>query len=143
MSVQASGEAVPAPPGAVPAGLRGALRIADRVVAKLASQAAREALRDGPEADRVPENRRQPRANVTVRKSPRHGGTLPPLGEARVRISVELGYPSDVGAQCGAVRRQVAERVRELAGMDVPQVSVTVERLHSAQTRRADEVRVR
>ena len=52
-------------------------------------------------------------------------------GVRAVRVAVELGYPSDIGAQCGAVRRHVATRVGELTGMEVPDVAVTVERLHS------------
>lgn len=62
---------------------------------------------------------------------------------ARVRVSLELDYPSDIGAQCGAVRRQVVERVRTLAGMDVPEVAVQVERLHSVHSRRAAQGRIR
>jgi hypothetical protein len=45
---------------------------------------------------------------------------------------VELGYPSDIGAQCAAVRRHVTLKVKELAGMDTSEVAVDVERLHSA-----------
>ncbi|WP_326691315.1 MULTISPECIES: Asp23/Gls24 family envelope stress response protein [unclassified Streptomyces] len=132
----------------VPAGERGSTRIADRVVAKIAAQAAREALRgDSPEGPgrqdgrggaeeaggpdgaggagarggALPDGTRPaPRATVTVRDQ-----------SARVRVALELGYPSDIGAQCGAVRRRVAFRVRELAGMEVPDVALDVERLHS------------
>lgn len=93
-------------------GERGATRIADRVVAKIASRAAREALGAG---SGLP-----PYAVVAVR-----------AGVARVRVAVELNYPSDIGAQCGAVRRHVTTRVGELTGMEVPDVAVTVERLHS------------
>ncbi|MFE7120605.1 Asp23/Gls24 family envelope stress response protein [Streptomyces sp. NPDC057654] len=107
---------------------RGATRIADRVVSKIASQAAREALA-GPAADGAAD---VPHAAVAVREM-----------TARVRVSVELGYPSDIGAQCGAVRRRVAERVRTLTGMEVPEVAVTVERLHSPQLQRAGQGRVR
>ncbi|MGP4049071.1 hypothetical protein [Streptomyces sp. 2A115] len=99
---------------------RGATRIADRVVAKIAARAAREAL-DAPPPDAVP-----PHASVVVHH-----------GVARVRVSLELDYPSDIGGQCGAVRRQVAQRVETLAGMQVPEVAVQVERLHSAQARGA------
>ncbi|MGW1074266.1 Asp23/Gls24 family envelope stress response protein [Streptomyces sp. NPDC002537] len=110
---------------------RGATHIADRVVAKIASQAAREALTGaGPfpaDGERTP-----PYATVAVRDDTAH-----------VRVSVELGYPSDIGTLCGAVRRRITERVRELAGMDVPEVAVTVERLHSAHTRDAGRERVR
>jgi uncharacterized alkaline shock family protein YloU len=113
----------------VPPGERGAMRIADRVVAKIASQAAREALAGAPEARRVPVGAR-PHATVSVRSVSAPGRTDSPHDEARVRVAVELGYPSDIGAQCGAVRREVAQRVRALAGMDVLTVFVTVERLH-------------
>ncbi|RVU22010.1 Asp23/Gls24 family envelope stress response protein [Streptomyces antnestii] len=105
---------------------RGATRIADRVVAKIAAQAAREALPAVP-ADGAP-----PHAAVSVRHD-----------SARVRISLELDYPGDIGAQCGAVRRQVAERVRALAGMEVPEVAVQVERLHSAHDRGGAKGRIR
>jgi len=57
------------------------------------------------------------------------------LGQARVHMAVELGYPSDIGAQCGTTRRPVAEKVSGLAGMDVQQVALSVERLYSAHTR--------
>ncbi|POX38452.1 hypothetical protein C3486_23280 [Streptomyces sp. Ru73] len=65
------------------------------------------------------------------------------FGEARVRVSVELGYPGDIGAQCGAVRRRVTERVWALAGMTVPEVAIQVTRLHSPQLRRTGQGRVR
>ncbi|MDQ0797106.1 iron-sulfur cluster assembly protein [Streptomyces sp. B1I3] len=100
----------------VPAVGRGETRIADRVVAKIAAQAAREAVDEPSRAGKPP------RATVTVHRE-----------TARVRVSLELGYPGDIGRQCGAVRRRVAERVRALAGMEVPEVSVQVERLHRAE----------
>jgi len=109
--------------GDVPAGGRGVTTIADRVVAKIAVQAAREALRSGPGADVLPRDPgARPRARVSVHDR-----------SARVRVLLELGYPSDIGAQCAAVRRQVALRVRELVDMEVPEVAVGVERLHSEQ----------
>lgn len=107
-------------------GERGATVIADRVVAKIAAQAAREAL------GRVPRDGAPPHASVVVHQD-----------SARVRISLDLDYPSDIGGQCGAVRHRVAERVRALAGMDVPEVDVSVEGLHSAHTRGAAEGRIR
>lgn len=101
---------------------RGATTVVERVVAKIAVQAAMEALRAA-SAPWVPrDSRHWPRASARVRDR-----------SARVRILVELGYPSDIGAQCAAVRRQVVSRVKELAGMDVPDVAVGVERLHSQQ----------
>lgn len=112
----------------VEAGERGETRIADRVVAKIAAQAAREALdtagEGGPTG--VPDGGAPPHATVTVHR-----------GSARVRISLELGYPCDIGGRCGAVRRQVVERVRALAGIAVPEVAVQVERLHASELRAA------
>ncbi|MET9296888.1 hypothetical protein [Streptomyces sp. NPDC003077] len=123
------------PPAApsVAAGERGSTRVADRVVAKIAAQAARDALRDASTADT------DAHATVTVRR----GVGRPHFGEARVRVTVELGYPCDIGAQCGAVRRQVADRVRVLAGMEVPEVAVQVERLLTPQWERSGKGRVR
>ncbi|MFE2184118.1 hypothetical protein [Streptomyces sp. NPDC059455] len=129
-------------------GERGATRIADRVVAKIASQAAREALRGGGAADADADGGvdtdtdtgadtdevaladvvgARPYAVAAVRG-----------GVARVRVAVELRYPSDIGAHCGAVRRQVIERVGEMTGMEVLEVAVTVERLHVPQWERPE-----
>lgn len=118
---------------AVPRGARGATRVADRVVAKIASQAAQEALSSsGESAPSVPPGRSKPRATVSVRRAPEREHAL---GQARVHIVLELGYPSDIGAQCGAVRRAVSEQVSRLAGMKVQEVAVTVGQLQSAHTR--------
>ncbi|MDA5285817.1 hypothetical protein ACWGHM_18225 [Streptomyces sp. NPDC054904] len=111
----------------MPAADRGATRIADRVVAKIAAQAAREALADG-----APAPGAVPHATVTVHHD-----------IARVRVSLELGYPSDLAAQCAAVRRQVAHRIEEYAAMSVPEVDVEIERLHSTHTRPASPGRDR
>lgn len=118
-------------PGPLPAPDRGSLRIADRVVAKIAAQAAGEALSGAPGSDLVPRDAR-PHASVSVRKN-----------AARLRLALELGYPVDIGAVCRDVRGHVSGRVRDLTGMDVPEVTVEVERLHSAAGGRKDEVRVR
>ncbi|MFI2318730.1 MULTISPECIES: Asp23/Gls24 family envelope stress response protein [Streptomyces] len=112
--------------GRVAAAERGETRIADRVVAKIAAQAAKEAIGEPP-ADGA-----SPRATVTVHRD-----------AARVRVSLELGYPSDIGRQCGAVRRRVAHRVEALAGMEVPEVAVQVERLHPAGASAAAQGRIR
>ncbi|MGP4092452.1 hypothetical protein [Streptomyces sp. KR55] len=110
----------------VPPGERGATRIADRVVAKIAAQAAREAL------GTLPPEAARPHATVVVHHD-----------AARVRIHLELDYPSDIGARCGQVRRQVVERVGALVGMDVPEVAVQVERLHLAAAHGAAQGRTR
>lgn len=118
-------------------GERGSTRIADRVIAKIASQAAREAVRGAQSTQRAPG--KPPHAAVAVRDRPGRDGLR---GEARVRVAVELGYPCDIGAQCGAVRRQVTGRVGALAGMDVREVAVTVERLHVPALEGAGQGRV-
>ncbi|MBL1106362.1 Asp23/Gls24 family envelope stress response protein [Streptomyces sp. 5-8] len=102
-------------PARVPPAERGATRIADRVVAKIAAQAAREVLAPlpGPAAP--------PHATVAVLHD-----------AARIRVHIELAYPCAIGARCAAVRRQVTERVGTLAGMEVREVAVDVERLHPA-----------
>lgn len=100
-------------PAAVAAGERGETRIADRVVAKIASQAAREAI------GALPPGAAPPHASVVVRHD-----------AARVRVHIELDYPGDIGGRCARVRHRVVDRVRELAGMAVPEVVVHVERLH-------------
>ncbi|MCY0941946.1 hypothetical protein [Streptomyces antarcticus] len=107
-------------------GDRGATRIADRVVAKIAAQAAREALaaRPGGPAAGHRSGAAAPHATVTVHHD-----------IARVRISLELDYPSDLAAQCAAVRSQVARRVEECAAMSVPEVDIDIEHLHSTHTR--------
>ncbi|MFD5339680.1 Asp23/Gls24 family envelope stress response protein [Streptomyces hawaiiensis] len=97
----------------VPPGERGATRIADRVVAKIASQAAREAV------GTLPPDAGRPTASVVVHHEVAH-----------VRVHIELDYPCDIGARCRKVRHQVVERVGALAGMQVPEVVVQVERLH-------------
>ncbi|MEU4093104.1 Asp23/Gls24 family envelope stress response protein [Streptomyces sp. NPDC026673] len=123
---------VPAPPvpPSVP-GERGSLRLADRVLAKIAAQAARETLADAPGGEYVPRGVR-PQAAVTVRQDQVH-----------VRLSVELGYPVDIGAVCRSVRRHVAARVEELTGTTVLGVTVEVERLHSRASHILEEARVR
>ncbi|WP_051950542.1 Asp23/Gls24 family envelope stress response protein [Actinacidiphila yeochonensis] len=121
----------PVPVRLLPAGERGALRITDRVVAKIAAQAAGEALGDAPGGELVPKDVR-PHATVSVRRQ-----------TARLRLALELGYPADLGAVCGTVRRHVTERVEMMTGMDVPEVAVEVERLHTAASPGEDERRVR
>ncbi|QJT02320.1 Asp23/Gls24 family envelope stress response protein [Streptomyces asoensis] len=141
------------PPG-VPREERGAINVADRVVAKIASHVAREALSRFTESvGRVPPGRRTPRVSTSVRRAPERttagrdaesaARRQAALGKARLRIVVELGYPSDIGAQCAAVRREVTERLRTWAGMDVSDLVVSVERLHSVHARHTDQERVR
>ncbi|MEU1256953.1 Asp23/Gls24 family envelope stress response protein [Streptomyces chartreusis] len=131
-----SAEAAPAggPSAVVPAGERGATRIADRVVTKIASQAAREAV------GRLPKDAARAYAHVVIRPQAAEGTTVE---AARVRVHVELDYPTDIGSRCAAVRRRVVERVGALVGMEVPEVAVHVERLHPAPGQGAAQGRTR
>ncbi|KOG33906.1 Asp23/Gls24 family envelope stress response protein [Streptomyces resistomycificus] len=124
--VSGGGAELRSAPAAVPPGERGATRIADRVVAKIAGQAAREALGE------LSEDASPPYASVVVRHT-----------AARVRVHLELDYPCDIGARCGRVRRHVVERVGALVGMEVPEVAVQVERLHSETAHGAQQGRTR
>lgn len=128
------------PAGSVAPAARGATHVADKVVALIAEQAAREALHEGPASPSTADAH----ATVTVRHSDRRArdnGEY--LGEARVRLRVDLGYPVDVGARCRAVRRRVSEQVIRLAGMSISGVTVHVQQLHPAQKGREGERRVR
>jgi hypothetical protein len=147
-----SGEADERP--GVPRGERGATIVTDRVVAKIAARVAREALsRFAESAGHVPPGRRTPHVSTSVRRAPERtsagrdaesaAGRQAVLGEARLHITVELGYPSDIGAQCAAVRREVTERIRAWAAMEVSDLAVSVGQLHSAHTRHTDRERVR
>lgn len=110
-----------------PAGGRGATRIVDRVVAKIAAMAAQETLRACPQRSPLTWGQAsRPRASVRIRRS-----ASGDPGEVRVRLGLELGYPSDIGAQCAAVRNRVTAQVRELVGMETREVTVEVDRLHS------------
>ncbi|WSN60587.1 Asp23/Gls24 family envelope stress response protein [Streptomyces sp. NBC_01005] len=140
----------------VPRRERGATTVSDHAVAKIASHVAREALsRFTDSARRVPPGHRTPRVTTSVRRAPERNehaagrvgdtahGRPDMLGEVRMRIAVELGYPSDIGAQCAAVRREVIEQLGTWAGMDVSELTVSVERLHSVHSRNRDRERVR
>jgi uncharacterized alkaline shock family protein YloU len=147
-----SGEADERP--GVPRGERGATDVTDRVVAKIAARVAREALsRFAESAGHVPPGRRTPHVSTSVRRAPERtsagrdaesaAGRQAVLGEARLHVTVELGYPSDIGEQCAAVRREVTERIRAWAGMEVSDLAVSVGQLHSAHTRHTVRERVR
>ncbi|KOU19854.1 hypothetical protein ADK52_27860 [Streptomyces sp. WM6372] len=124
-----------ATPQRVPPAERGATRIADRVVAKIAAQAAREALAARPAGP--PEAGGGGPAGRGAAPGAPHASVTVHHDIARVRVSLELGYPSDLADQCAAVRRQVVRRIEECASMSVPEVDIDIEHLHSKHTRTA------
>ncbi|MHA4820058.1 hypothetical protein ACXZ65_37555 [Streptomyces aculeolatus] len=103
------------------------------MVAKIAMQGAREALRASspanPQSPAAGSTAATARAKVSVRRQGENG-----FGQAQVRISVDLDYPTQIGIQCAEVRRRVSERVESLAGMTILQVAVSVERLRGPQS---------
>ncbi|MDN3261813.1 Asp23/Gls24 family envelope stress response protein [Streptomyces sp. CSDS2] len=112
---EASGAGLPPPAD------RGATVIPDRVVARIATQAARTAQsrraavppeRGGPTA---------PSATAAVR-----------TGSVRLHLALDLPYPTDIPQVCARIRRDVADRVAQLTGLRVGEVTLTVRRLVTA-----------
>ncbi|MGW7238065.1 Asp23/Gls24 family envelope stress response protein [Streptomyces sp. NPDC054804] len=116
--------------GLPPPAERGATVIPDKVVARIAAQAARTAQsrraaippdRDTPAA---------PAASAAIR-----------TGSVRVHLTMDLPYPADIPRMCERIRQDVAERVAQLTGLEVGEVTLTVRRLVTAAG--ADRGRVR
>lgn len=99
-----------------PPAQRGGLRIADRVLARIAWLAARDAL--AAVSGTAAAAGEAPRVSVSVSG-----------GSARVRVGVDLPYPSDLPVLATALRAAVAERVGTLTGVPAREVTVVVERL--------------
>lgn len=118
-------------PGAGPAGQpgqaghlpppaeRGATVIPDRVVARVAARAARtaQARRAG-----LPPDRRRGSAPPDA-SAATHGGSV------RLGLSLDLPYPTDIARVSQRIQRDVAERVTQLTGLRVAEVTLTVRRL--------------
>ncbi|MGW7426798.1 Asp23/Gls24 family envelope stress response protein [Streptomyces sp. NPDC054813] len=107
--------------GLPPPAERGATVIPDRVVARIAAQAARTAQsrraaipadRDAPAA---------PAASAATR-----------TGSVRLHLTMDLPYPADIPQICRRIRQDVAERVAQLTGLEVGEVTLTVRRLVTA-----------
>lgn len=112
------GPGPPARAGLPPPAERGATVIPDRVVARIATQAARTAQsrraaippdRGGPAA---------PSASAAIR-----------TGSVRLHLAMDLPYPTDIPHVCERIRHDVAERVAQLTGLEVGEVTLTVRRL--------------
>ncbi|MEU0969920.1 Asp23/Gls24 family envelope stress response protein [Streptomyces sp. NPDC005917] len=104
--------------GLPPPAERGATIIPDRVVARIAVQAARTAQS---RRAAVPPDRSAPMtpsASAAVR-----------TGSVRLHLSMDLPYPTDIPDVCERIRQDVAERVAQLTGLRVGEVTLTVRRL--------------
>ncbi|MER5916221.1 hypothetical protein ABT124_38905 [Streptomyces sp. NPDC001982] len=50
-------------------------------------------------------------------------------GTAQLALSVDLPYPTDIPVTCRQLQREVAERVAQLTGLDISDVTLTIRRL--------------
>ncbi len=114
----APGEAGDAAPARVPAAERGATVIPDKVVARIAARAAREALTGQTGATPARLGLAAPRSTVAV-----SGGSV------RLGLSLDLPYPIDIAGISDAVQHFVGERVAQLTGMRVTEVTLTIQHL--------------
>lgn len=97
---------------------RGATLVPEAVVARIAARAAREALSGRAAMPPVGPRLGSPRSTAVVHK-----------GSARISVSVDLPYPTDIGQTCGEIRRYLAERVPHLTGLRIDHITVSVHRL--------------
>lgn len=102
----------------VPAAERGATLIPDKVVARITARAAREALAGQAGAPAEHPGLATPRSMVAVH-----------AGSARLRLSLDLPYPIDIAEASRRVQRYVGERVAQLTGMRVTEVTVSIRHL--------------
>ncbi|WP_225834902.1 Asp23/Gls24 family envelope stress response protein [Streptomyces sp. NK08204] len=104
---------------------RGATVIPDRVVARIAVQAARTAQS---RRAAVPPGRSAagaPSASAAVR-----------TGTVRLHLTMDLPYPTDIAGVCERIQQDVADRVAQLTGLRVREVTLTVRRLLTADASR-------
>ncbi|MEU9299646.1 Asp23/Gls24 family envelope stress response protein [Streptomyces sp. NPDC048269] len=100
----------------LPAAERGATVIPDKVVARIAARAAREALHG--QAGTADMKLAAPHASVAVAG-----------GSARLGLTLDLPYPADLAGTAREVQHYVGERVAQLTGMKVTEVTLTIEHL--------------
>lgn len=100
---------------------RGATIIPDKVVGRIAAEAGRVAQRH---RAAIPPDRgpgAAPSASVAS-----HAGAV------RLRLAVDLPYPTDLARVCEQIQHDVADRVAQLTGMRVDEVTLTIRRLVTA-----------
>jgi hypothetical protein len=121
-----SGRAVSLPPPAE----RGATVIPDKVVARIAAQAARAAQS---RRAAIPPDRGGPAAPSASAAS--HTGSV------RLHLALDLPYPADIPLVCERIQHDVAERVAQLTGLHVGEVTLIVRRLVTASGAHRGRVR--
>jgi hypothetical protein len=95
------------------------------VVARIAARAARTAQSRRAALPPDPSGPAAPSASATVR-----------TGSVRLHLTMELPYPTDIPHVCERIRQDVAERVAQLTGLQVGEVTLTVRRLVTAAANR-------
>lgn len=112
------GEAGEAARARVPAAERGATVIPDKVVARIAARAAREALAG---QTGVP----PARLGLAALRS----SAAVSSGSARLGLSLDLPYPIDIAGASREVQHYVGERVAQLTGIRVTEVTLAIQHL--------------
>ncbi|MFI5672872.1 Asp23/Gls24 family envelope stress response protein [Streptomyces sp. NPDC051704] len=100
---------------------RGATVIPDRVVARIAAQAARTAQSRRAAIPLGQGKAAAPSASAVIR-----------TGSVRLHLDMDLRYPTDIPHVCERIQHDVAERVAQLTGLEVGEVTLTVRRLLTA-----------
>ncbi|MBL1110370.1 Asp23/Gls24 family envelope stress response protein [Streptomyces sp. 5-8] len=109
---------------------RGATVIPDKVVARVAAQAGRVAQLH---RAAIPPDRGQaaaPNASVISHR-----------GSVRLHLAMDLPYPADLALVCEQIQHDVADRVAQVTGMHVDEVTLTIRRLVTASAKRRARVR--
>ncbi|MDX3075471.1 Asp23/Gls24 family envelope stress response protein [Streptomyces sp. NPDC088354] len=104
--------------GLPPPAERGATDIPGKVVERIAARAAREAM-----------TRRTGRASGRRALGSPSASAAVHHGSARLALSLDLPYPLDLARTGSLLRHDIAERVAQLTGLDVREVTLTVRRL--------------
>lgn len=92
--------------------------IPEKVVARIAARAAKEALAAHTDTRTGHAKLAAPHASATVGS-----------GSARLGLTVDLPYPTDLAEASRQVQQHVSERVAQLTGMRVTEVTLTIEHL--------------
>jgi uncharacterized alkaline shock family protein YloU len=110
--------------GLPPPAERGATVIPDKVVARIAARAARAA-----------QSRRAALPPERGRSSVPSASAASHTGRVRLHLALDLPYPADLPSLCERIQHDVAERVTQLTGLHVGEVTLTVRRLVTAANR--------
>jgi len=109
---------------------RGATIIRAEVVARIAARAAYEALTRQTGAPPARRGLTAPSSSADVRN-----------GSACLRVSLDLPYPLDINRAAREMRRYIADRVTQLTGIRVDDLTLTVQRLVAAESQQRGRVR--